>query len=316
MNIFIKNSHKDKLKMPEQEEKILEVKSLLKTENKTLRSLCKRDIDKELEEYENAIKKQNFLLREKVKYKSDIDKITNNIDILQIDLNEYNNKRIKIKDSLAANNNTEIFKIIENLKKSLQTFDSQIIKLSKDIGMLESKLETTQSDRIKFEELGKNSRVYDALLSAFSKKGIPVFLIKKVLPQINNEIRESIESLVGFTVEIEYSQKDELEIYINYGDSRRIIELCSGMEKMMASLAIRFVLTNLSTLPRSSMLVIDEGFGALDSGNIDACNEFLDSMKKWYKNILIISHIDVIKDSVDNIMEITRNGIDSKVVFQ
>ena len=110
--------------------------------------------------------------------------------------------------------------------------------------------------------------------------------------------------------------KDELEIYINYGDSRRIIELCSGMEKMMASLAIRFVLTNLSTLPRSSMLVIDEGFGALDSGNIDACNEFLESMKKWYKNILIISHIDVIKDSVDNIMEITRNGIDSKVRFE
>ena len=64
------------------------------------------------------------------------------------------------------------------------------------------------------------------------------------------------------------------------------------------------------------MLVIDEGFGALDSGNIDSCNEFLESMKKWYKNILIISHIDVIKDSVNNIMEITRNGIDSKVRFE
>ena len=182
--------------------------------------------------------------------------------------------------------------------------------------MLENKLENTKDDKSKFEILGKKSRVYDALLSAFSKKGIPVFLIKKVLPQINNEIRESLEALVGFTVEIEYSIKDELEIYINYGDSRRIIELCSGMEKMMASLAIRFVLTNLSTLPRSSMLVIDEGFGALDSGNIDSCNEFLESMKKWYKNILIISHIDVIKDSVNNIMEITRNGIDSKVRFE
>tara|TARA_B100000035_G_scaffold224805_1_gene193296 strand:+ start:15940 stop:19062 length:3123 start_codon:yes stop_codon:yes gene_type:complete len=313
---FIKNSHKDKLKIPKQEEKISELKGLLKTSNKTLRGLCKRDIDKELENHDLAIKKQNQLLREKVKYKSDIDKITNNIDILQIDLNEYNNKKVKIRDILAANDNAEILKIIDNLKKSLQTFDSQIIRLSKDIGMLENKLEITKQDRITFETLGKSSRVYDALLSAFSKKGIPVFLIKKVLPQINNEIRDSIESLVGFTVEIEYSQKDELEIYINYGDSRRIIELCSGMEKMMASLAIRFVLTNLSTLPRSSMLVIDEGFGALDSGNIDACNEFLDSMKKWYKNILIISHIDVIKDSVDNIMEITRNGIDSKVVFQ
>lgn len=313
---FIKNSHKDKTKLPLQEEKISEVKMLLKTENKTLKSLCKRDIDKELEDYESTTKRQNYLLREKVKYKSDIDKISNNIDILQIDLNEYNNKKTKIKDSLAASDNAELLKIVENLKKSVQTFDSQIIQLSKDIGMLENNLENTKNDKSKFEMLGKNSKIYDALLSAFSKKGIPVFLIKKVLPQINDEIRDSIETLVGFTVEIEYSEKDELEIYINYGDSRRIIELCSGMEKMMASLAIRFVLTNLSTLPRSSMLVIDEGFGALDSGNIDACNEFLDSMKKWYKNILIISHIDVIKDTVDNIMEITRNGIDSKVVFE
>ena len=313
---FIKNSHNDKLKIPNQEDKIKEVKELLKSANKTLKSLCKRDIDKELENYEKATKRQNLLLREKVKYKSDIDKIMNSIDILQIDLNDYNNKRTKIKDVLALSDNTELFKIIESLKSSLQTFDNQIINLSKEIGMLENKLENTKDDKSKFEILGKKSRVYDALLSAFSKKGIPVFLIKKVLPQINNEIRESLEALVGFTVEIEYSIKDELEIYINYGDSRRIIELCSGMEKMMASLAIRFVLTNLSTLPRSSMLVIDEGFGALDSGNIDSCNEFLESMKKWYKNILIISHIDVIKDSVNNIMEITRNGIDSKVRFE
>ena len=313
---FIKNSHKDKTKLPEQEKKVDDIKELLKIENKNLRVLCKRDVDSELEEYDALIKRQNLLLREKVKFKSDIDRLTSNIDILQIDLNDYNNKRIEIKDTLAASDSSEILSVIENLETSLKNIDNKIINLSKETGMAENKLENVKKDKARFEVLGKKSRVYDALLSAFSKKGIPVFLIKKVLPQINQEIRHSIEALVGFTVEIEYSEKDELEIYINYGDSRRIIELCSGMEKMMASMAIRFVLTNLSTLPRSSMLVIDEGFGALDSGNLSACSEFLDSMKKWYKNILIISHIDVIKDTVDNIMEITRNGIDSKVIFE
>lgn len=312
---FIKNSYKDKNKLPEQEKKIQDIKEMLKDANKTLKSLCKRDIDKELEDYELLVKNQNFLLREKVKYKSDIDKITGNIDILQIDLNDYNKKKIQIKDALATSNE-EILNIIESLRSSSRSLDKDAISLGKDIGMLENKLETIKENKSSFETLGKKSRIYEALLSAFSKKGIPVFLIKKVLPQINDEIRQSIETLVGFTVEIEYSENDELEIYINYGDSRRIIELCSGMEKMMASLAIRFVLTNLSTLPRSTMLVIDEGFGALDSGNIDACNSFLESMKKWYKNILIISHIDVIKDTVDNIMEITRNGIDSHVCFE
>lgn len=312
---FIKNSYKDKNNLEKQEEKVENTKNLLKLENKSLRKICKRDIDKELEEYNKIIKSQNTLLREKVKYKSDIDKLSNNIDILQIDANKLNEKRIEVKDAIASSDQEEIIKIIENLELTLKSQEKKVISLSKDIGMLENQVKTIKEEEIQFNELCKKSRLFEALLSAFSKKGIPVFLIKKVLPKINTEISQAIQALVGFTVEIEYSDKDELEIYINYGDSRRIIELCSGMEKMMASMSIRFVLTNLSTLPRSSMLVIDEGFGALDSGNIDVCNEFLLSMKKWYKNILIISHIDVIKDTVDNIMEITRNGIDSKVTF-
>lgn len=312
---FIKNSYKDKQKLEGQEEKLKEAKELLKLENKSLKQICKRDIDKELEEYNNLIKTQNTFLREKVKYKSDIDKLTSNIDILQIELKENAAKKIEVQDALASSDQEELFKIIENLKSTLKSQENRIINLSKETGMLENKVETIKKEKVVFEDLCKKSRLFEALQSAFSKKGIPVFLIKKVLPKINEEIQQSIQSLVGFTVEIEYSEKDELEIYINYGDSRRIIELCSGMEKMMASMSIRFVLTNLSTLPRSSMLVIDEGFGALDSGNIDVCNEFLLSMKKWYKNILIISHIDVIKDTVDNIMEITRNGIDSSVKF-
>ena len=105
-----------------------------------------------------------------------------------------------------------------------------------------------------------------------------------------------------------------MNIYINYGDSKRIIECCSGMEKMMAAMAIRVALTNVSSLPKANVLIIDEGFGALDSGNIEACSRFLQSLKKWFQCILIISHVDAIKDSVDNVLEISRKGPDAKVI--
>ena len=49
------------------------------------------------------------------------------------------------------------------------------------------------------------------------------------------------------------------EMYINYGDSRRPIECGSGMEKMVSSLALRVALTNISSLSKSDMLIIDEG---------------------------------------------------------
>ena len=66
---------------------------------------------------------------------------------------------------------------------------------------------------------------------------------------------------------------------------------------------------------RSDILIIDEGFGALDGGNIEACGRFLEALKKWFKTILIISHVDAVKDNVDNVLEIERRGVDSHVIF-
>ena len=61
------------------------------------------------------------------------------------------------------------------------------------------------------------------------------------------------------------------------------------------------------------MLIIDEGFGALDETNLESCSKLLKTFKKWFKNIIIISHIDAIKDIVDNTIEITKEGVDSHV---
>ena len=81
----------------------------------------------------------------------------------------------------------------------------------------------------------------------------------------------------------------------------------------MASLAIRVALINVSTLPKASILMIDEGFGSLDETNIEACGKLLQSLKKWFRNIVVISHIDAIKDIVDNTIDITKKGANSYV---
>jgi exonuclease SbcC len=76
------------------------------------------------------------------------------------------------------------------------------------------------------------------------------------------------------------------------------------MEKMISSIAIRVALTNISSLPKSSMLIIDEGFGTLDDNNLEACARLLTNLKSYFKNILVISHVDTIKDIVDNVIDI------------
>ena len=150
-----------------------------------------------------------------------------------------------------------------------------------------------------------------------SKKGIPTKLIDYALPKINSEIQNILRDVTGFTIEISAdTNSNSLDVYINYGDSKRIIECGSGMEKMMASLAIRIALINISSLPRSDIFIIDEGFGSLDETNIEACGRFLRSLKKWFKTILIISHVDSIKDIVDNTLDIGSKGKDSHVIFR
>ena len=81
----------------------------------------------------------------------------------------------------------------------------------------------------------------------------------------------------------------------------------------MSSLALRVSMLNVSKLPRSNIFVVDEGFGSLDQQNIESCGVFLDSLKKWFSNILIISHVDVVKDMVDHIIEVGKNEKDSRV---
>ena len=44
-----------------------------------------------------------------------------------------------------------------------------------------------------------------------------------------------------------------------------------------------------------------------------ACNQLLTSLKKWFKNILVITHVDAIKDVTDNVIEIGKIGMDSHV---
>ena len=137
-------------------------------------------------------------------------------------------------------------------------------------------------------------------------------LIRYCLPKINKEIKDILHDVVNFSVEI-IEEDNSLNVYIDYGESKRIIECGSGMEKMIASIAIRVALINISNLSKSDMFIIDEGFGALDDSNIESCSRLLKSLKKFFKTILIISHVDSIKEIVDKNIEVIKKGPDSYV---
>ena len=144
-------------------------------------------------------------------------------------------------------------------------------------------------------------------MTAVSKDGVPHTIMTSVIPIIEEDINNILSQIVEFKIEVKSDGKN-INAYIVYDDSRVWpIELASGMEKFVSSLAIRTSLINISSLPRPSFLAIDEGFGVLDIENIGNISILMDYLKTQFKFILMISHIDSIKDVVDGHIEVVKN---------
>ena len=205
---------------------------------------------------------------------------------------------------------------LSNVNKEIKKLEDERISLAVTKGHLESDIKKLLSEnKIRKTLLHKLSEL-ELLQSAFSKKGVPNKIILSQLPALNAEIANILSGIVEFVVEFDTdSDNDKLELYINYGDSRRLLELGSGMEKMVSSIAIRVALINMSTLSKSDIFVIDEGFGSLDDVNVEATTRLLRSLTKYFKTVIVMTHVDQVKDSVDLMLEIKKQEKDSIVVY-
>jgi len=285
-----------------------------------------KDVVKRLQEenLSDKIKKYNSILNKEYKLKIDIEGFKEKLNSKTEKLDLVDQKIQKLSDlllELDSYNDDSIIEKTKSLKhelncvqESISNFEALSRKSQYEIFQLNSLIEKTEKEKIEYQEVINKWKMYDMFTFAVSKKGIPTLLINSYLPRINAEINNILSGVTSFKIEISDNQNNNnLEVYIDYGDSKRIIECGSGMEKMMASIAIRVALINISSLPKSDIFIIDEGFGALDESNIEACGRLLKSLKRYFKTILIISHVDSIKDIVDKNIEISIKGQDSYV---
>ena len=82
----------------------------------------------------------------------------------------------------------------------------------------------------------------------------------------------------------------------------------SGAEKTIASMAIRLAFLTVSSLPKPDLFILDEPGTALDEENMEGFVRILDMVKNYFKTVILISHLDTLKDSVDMEINIERNG--------
>ena len=119
--------------------------------------------------------------------------------------------------------------------------------------------------------------------------------------------------IVEFYITLESDEKN-INCYIHYNDELSWpVELASGMERFMISVATRSALINVSSLPRPNFLAIDEGFGTADSSTIASMPLLFDYIITQFDFLLIVTHIDSLKDSVDSVLNIDKVDNYSKI---
>jgi len=89
------------------------------------------------------------------------------------------------------------------------------------------------------------------------------------------------------------------------------INQASGFQHFVISLALRMSLFVNKQETMCNQLFIDEGFINFDKENLSIVPSFIKSLLSYFNNIVIVSHIDLIQDNIDEIAEIKYNKINS-----
>jgi len=202
-----------------------------------------------------------------------------------------------------------------DLSAEISRLEQNILAMSGKIEVAKKNKENAEESINRLRELELQYKGYEYYLQSIKRDGVPYQLITKAIPQIEAEINNILTQVVDFTMILDTDGKN-INGYIVYdSDNYWPLELTSGMEKFVASLAIRTSLINVTSLPRPNFLAIDEGFGVLDSENLNNMYLLFDYLKSQFGFVLCISHIDAMRDIVDSLIEIKKVSGYSKINY-
>ena len=209
----------------------------------------------------------------------------------------------------------KVQKALDEANTKLAQSDNISKKLHGQVTVYKSKIEQINKTIQEIKDLEDSYEAYEYYMDAVKRDGVPYELITKVLPTIETEVNSILDQIVDFNMILEMDGKNINTKIVYDEDNVWPLELSSGMERFISALAIRVALISLSNLPRPDFLAIDEGFGVLDSDNLNSLYMLFDYLKGQFRFLMIISHIDAMKDLMDTLVEIKKVGDYSNINY-
>jgi len=265
-------------------------------------------------EYETSFKKHHNLLSES---KFENLELENAISSIEINTNKLSNVEA---DILYYNENIEAYENLVSLRRDLVAInktidikhgeikkcDNKVLEYMSEKGSATRTIEDSRENIGKIKVIERDYIAYDIFVQATHPNGISYEVIKSMLPVINGEIQKILASIVDFKVFFA-DEGSKLEIYLQHPKyDPRPLSMGSGAEKTIASMAVRLALVSVSSLPKSQVFILDEPATALDAEHMEGFTRLLQMIKSQFKTVLLITHLESLKDVVDTMIEIDK----------
>ena len=247
-----------------------------------------------------------------------------NVEKLRNEYQEYNTlKKEYDKNSEAIDKNNSIDIQIRNndvfirdKRNTKETNAAIIARHETDIKNYNRQIEDRREIIKKLQEEEKLVRNWKIYLELVGKDGISKMVLRKTLPIINAKLSKLLSDVCDFDVEVAINQKNDVMFYLIKDGIYSDLSSGSGFELTASGIALRAVLSELSTIPKASICTLDEVFGRVSKNNYDNMKSLLEKVSKQYDALFLISHSSEVYDWCDCHVSVVKENNISKVVLK
>ncbi len=231
---------------------------------------------------------------------------------LQTQVEEYAARDAEVKTLRASAGNA--YQALVSARQELDALEKLRLRKAE----MEQRAENKRYEKALYEELGK----------AFGKNGIPAMMIETAIPELENAANVLLGRMTAGRMALRFTTQREkitggvaetLDIEIADELGTRGYELYSGGEAFRIDFAIRVALSQLLARragARLRTLFIDEGFGTQDADGRDRLVEAITAIQEDFDMILVITHIDDLRDSFPVHVVVDKTAEGSQVVVR
>ncbi len=201
------------------------------------------------------------------------------------------------------------------------------------LGTARQRLDVLEDLRVKRQNLNAQRvektqliRQLTMLERACGRNGVQALLIEQALPEIEERANELLDRLSGGQMYVRFETQKQLksrdalaetlEIQIGDNAGERPYANFSGGEQFRVNFAIRLALSQVLAKragARLQTLVIDEGFGSQDPSGRQRLVEAINTIQDDFARILIITHIDELRDAFPTRIEVEKSPSGSTI---